>query len=721
MSVTQQQLNRFFEILKASKLPSELVELINAPSTGHYVVIQAGDGDAQKISVSKLRGALGSYDVTTNTPTLTDGVGVEGDSYIATTAGTRDFGSGNVSISVDDILDYRNGKWLVNGLALTQGRVIAALGYTPLDKSTYTGTAQDLKNEIDAIAHTEVVDALNSIDIDKALSANQGRVLKVLIDDINTLLTSNDTTLDELQEVVDFIKANRDDLDNLTISNIAGLQTALDTKETPAGAQAKADQAETNAKAYADGLTYPNKANVRLDNIAADLSTAEQDAFKTKLAITSGGGSSTTLNKNTAEFIHQNKGYGDISIFDIHATGTDTALALPSYDGNTQGTHPSVLYFEDKFNGYHYWMLYTPYTNGNDQYENPSIIASNDKITWVVPNGLTNPIEPTPTETYYADTELVHGYDGKLYAYWRQHKADQSEFYIWCKTSVDGITWSAKTKVLTTVLGGGSPCIIKENGGYTLFDFDFLSATHTIQKRFSTNPLDFNGATVSNVTHDFNNGTREIWHFGLRKVDNTVYCVLTDTVNNTNGNSCDLYFGKLVNGNHFKFNSTPFLIRTTGGKWADSRLYRATFLPSKAHNNGVLWDIWYGGVADTTWKIGYTQFKTGLNPLEFPQITKTLSFPLEMKFANKMVYTTQTAAINVTIPNETTNPNFPLDVEVHIFNKGDGDVNIIGDTGVTIRKDENEQAVISGKYNAVTLKKIGANEWLLIGALKKVA
>jgi hypothetical protein len=187
MSVTQQQLNRFFEILKASKLPSELVELINAPSTGHYVVIQSGESDAQKISVSKLRGALGSYDVTTNTPTLTDGAGVEGDSYIATTAGTRDFGSGNVSISVDDILEYRNGKWLVNGLALTQGRVVAALGYTPLDKSTYTGTAQDLKDDIDKYRLQSYTDfnsfpAVGSVDV---IYKDESDLALYLWDDVN--------------------------------------------------------------------------------------------------------------------------------------------------------------------------------------------------------------------------------------------------------------------------------------------------------------------------------------------------------------------------------------------------------------------------------------------------------------------------------------------------------------------------------------------------------
>ena len=77
----------------------------------------------------------------------------------------------------------------------------------------------------------EVVESLTETSSGKALDATQGKALKDMIDDINTLLASDDTTLDELQEVVDFIKANKSTLDNLSISNIAGLQDALDGKE----------------------------------------------------------------------------------------------------------------------------------------------------------------------------------------------------------------------------------------------------------------------------------------------------------------------------------------------------------------------------------------------------------------------------------------------------------------------------------------------------------
>jgi hypothetical protein len=73
----------------------------------------------------------------------------------------------------------------------------------------------------------DIVDDLITADQDKVLSAKQGTVLKTHIDNINTILQSDDNTLDELQEIVNYIKLNKETLDNLSIGNIAGLETTL--------------------------------------------------------------------------------------------------------------------------------------------------------------------------------------------------------------------------------------------------------------------------------------------------------------------------------------------------------------------------------------------------------------------------------------------------------------------------------------------------------------
>ena len=46
----------------------------------------------------------GNWDASTNTPTLTDGIGNAGDVYEVTVAGTVNFGNGNIYFSVGDFV-----------------------------------------------------------------------------------------------------------------------------------------------------------------------------------------------------------------------------------------------------------------------------------------------------------------------------------------------------------------------------------------------------------------------------------------------------------------------------------------------------------------------------------------------------------------------------------------------------------------------------------------
>ena len=82
-------------------------------------------------------------------------------------------------------------------------------------------------------AKVAIADIANSLSVDIAnvpLSAKMGKVLKDHVDTINALLQSDAASLDTLQEVVDYVKLNRSDLENLSVSGIAGLQTALNAK-----------------------------------------------------------------------------------------------------------------------------------------------------------------------------------------------------------------------------------------------------------------------------------------------------------------------------------------------------------------------------------------------------------------------------------------------------------------------------------------------------------
>lgn len=92
-----------------------------------------------------------------------------------------------------------------------------------------------------------------------------------------------------------------------TIANVTGLQAAIDAKETPAGAQAKATLAETNAKTYADtkvaGLV--SSAPAALDTLN-ELATAlgNDPNFATSIATSIGlKADTTTFNTHVADAI----------------------------------------------------------------------------------------------------------------------------------------------------------------------------------------------------------------------------------------------------------------------------------------------------------------------------------------------------------------------------------------------------------------------------------
>jgi hypothetical protein len=131
---------------------------------------------------------------------------------------------------------------------------------------------RDRVNEVtQKIFYADIVDDVLTNRGDRPLSAAQGLVLKGYIDSINTLLTSDNIDLNSLQEVVDFIESNKTTLDTLTISNIAGLQTALDSKVDKITGKALSENDFTDAyRSKLDGIEGAAEVNVQANYTETD-------------------------------------------------------------------------------------------------------------------------------------------------------------------------------------------------------------------------------------------------------------------------------------------------------------------------------------------------------------------------------------------------------------------------------------------------------------------
>jgi len=102
-------------------------------------------------------------------------------------------------------------------------------------------------------------------------------------------------------------------------------------------------------------------------------------------------------------------------------------LNIPTYDGSGQVVHPSVIDFHneygmDAWSGYRYWMVLTPFPQSQDQFENPSLFASHDGFTWIVPQNITNPLDATSglDKAFLSDPDMIYNpVTDQLWIYYR--------------------------------------------------------------------------------------------------------------------------------------------------------------------------------------------------------------------------------------------------------------------------------------------------------------
>lgn len=185
-------------------------------------------------------------------------------------------------------------------------------------------------------------------------------------------------------------------------------------------------------------------------------------------------------------------------------------LDMPNIYGNVIDYHPSVYAFEEKWNGYKYWIAYTPYENCNDLYENPHLLASNDLQNWEEPKGFKNPLEPCPENyergsVYNSDTELVYNTDtGLLECWWRFYDRPNHQVKLIRKTSSDGVHWSQKEDMLIGEMYKYdflSPAIIYENGTYKMWSVN-QNTDHSIDYRESKDGKNWSEIRKINVEYD---------------------------------------------------------------------------------------------------------------------------------------------------------------------------------------------------------------------------
>ena len=287
----------------------------------------------------------------------------------------------------------------------------------------------------------------------------------------------------------------------------------------------------------------------------------------------------------------------------VTATNAASPLVTPSYDGNGQCMHPSVVYVAAGWgwNSSKYWMACTMFTGGSSALENPQIFASADGSTWVVPTGFTNPLapKPTPTAGYNSDTELRLGPDNILYCFYREVGTGNIEI-IRYKTTSDGVTWSgAKTLLSGTQLT--SPTILWD-GQWRMWSVDLSVTGGNIIVYRTANTLT-GLATARPVWCHFDKlppgALPNLWHLYVIR-DGNKYAAIPMTIGT--GSNYALNFAVSYDGIYWATSAAPFLQKTAAGHWDDTELYRSSILPIAGG-----YDLFYSAEnSSSVWHIGRT-------------------------------------------------------------------------------------------------------------------
>lgn len=312
-----------------------------------------------------------------------------------------------------------------------------------------------------------------------------------------------------------------------------------------------------------------------------------------------------------------------MSLFEGPPENAANNITVPTYDGSGQAIHPGVVYFSNGWNGYKYWMAMTPYPNGAAALEAVSIVACNDSISWEVPIGLVNPIDPAPGGgNYDSDTDLFYdSVSDQLWCYWRWTD-DATEDIIYRLTSVDGINWIGKTALFNGSFGQIlSPSIVKEGSTYYMFTINATGGVNPINRYSSNNGIAWGNKIIVSLQGTLLAG-KEPWHmetiYNSTKGDYWHLITVTSTGSNQNG---ELMFGRGHNTTVIYLHEGAFLSSGGGGSWDDGSIYRTTGI----RINQTTLQLWYSannGTLLDTWNIGYTTVTLSVNTSEVVEQAK---------------------------------------------------------------------------------------------------
>ena len=274
-------------------------------------------------------------------------------------------------------------------------------------------------------------------------------------------------------------------------------------------------------------------------------------------------------------------------------------LEIPTHEGSGQAVHPSVLFFEDGWNGWRYWMVMTPYPNFNEAHEDPNIVVSNDGVKWQVPDGLTNPIDDAKgrPDPYNSDAHLTMR-DNEMVLTWRMvDRPNKGRESFWMTMSRDGVHWSPKTKIWWPELSDRHSSTVAQsllwlgNRWRLYFISTTLSPNRLVWVESTKSvPTPSDWGEAHECSMDFVlPSDRDFWHSEIQYHDGEYWGIVSDANRRTTGVNGVIYLLHSTDGTKWELSPVPLVPQAGDGH--DS-LYKTGFILSGAGESMTI-DVYY--------------------------------------------------------------------------------------------------------------------------------
>ena len=251
-----------------------------------------------------------------------------------------------------------------------------------------------------------------------------------------------------------------------------------------------------------------------------------------------------------------------------------TKLNIISSYGDNEAYHPKILSFKDKWNGYKYWMSYTPYPAGNGELENPHIVASNNLTKWETPEGLVNPLDEISKD---GDKNKYNSDLDRIECFWRYVDDTENKAIIYRKYSTNGVDFSEKEVFIESEdrksLDYVSPAIIYENGKYKMWYVD----QREVNYKETTDGK--NWSETKTVEFKYKDEKLYTWHIDVIKTEKGYEMITVAYQNVNNRKTMKLYYTYSENETENWAKAEKILEPTTRtNNWDNSGLYRSSMI-----------------------------------------------------------------------------------------------------------------------------------------------